>query len=134
MLDSDFNLDLYKIPSEEILRNRHAFYGLQRRKDHQTATWLKVIQNCIGRCDYPKIVMEILLFDQFVCGLNASELESIKSISESWTFKQLLQHYRDRGDGSEPNQVDSMTINERVTQSENINLDAVKTEPVRLSH
>lgn len=93
MADPIFNLDFYEMPSNEILRHRREFYSLSRRSDDQSTTWLKRIRNCIRRCDFPAILVEFLLFDRFVCGLNDNGLKSVRSVSKSWTLKQLLEPF-----------------------------------------
>lgn len=93
MVDIRDNWDLYKTPSDEILQSRRAFYSLRRRPGESNAKWLKRVQECIGYCEFPLFV-EFLLIDRFICGLNANELESIRSIA-SWTFKQLLDFFSD---------------------------------------
>lgn len=102
MANSVNNLNSYKIPTVEILQNRREFYGLQRKYDDNTTTWLKRIENCIRCCEFPAFV-EYLLIDRFVCGLNANELKSIGN-----------------------------AVYDSVNQIENIalNMDIVKCEPV----
>ena len=116
-----FNLDLYKIPSKEILKNRLEFFGLWRRSDDEITIWLKRVQRCIRHCEFPTIILEFLLFHRFVCGLDANELESIRSISKSWTLNQLLDHFLD-------DSIDTGHI-----EGNNISLDIVKSEPVCLT-
>lgn len=123
MAETIFNVEIYKIPSKEILRNRQVFYGLWRSSDDETATWLKRVQNCIHCCDFPTIIMELLLFDRFVCGLDANELESLQSVNESWTLKQLLEHCQEAGIISENIEVDSKVDNSfNQTESTSLNL------------
>lgn len=65
----------YKVPSMEILQNRREFYDLWRRCDDKTTAWLERVENCIGRCEFPAVIVEYLLIDRFVSGLNANELK-----------------------------------------------------------
>lgn len=129
MVDTIYHLDLFQIPSEQILRNRQTFYGLLRKSDNETSNWLKQVQNCIRHCEYPKIIMEFLLIDRFICGLNTSELKIIQGASQYWTLKQLLEHILDEN-------IDDIghIVTNNSAANENVNqLDVVKTEPVGLS-
>lgn len=67
----------------------------------------------------PAIFVEFLLFDRFVCGLNDNELNPIRCVSESWTFKQLLEHFLDENNA------------DRYMEA-GLTLDIVKSEPVCL--
>lgn len=124
MVDAHSLLDVYKIPSNEIIEKRREFYGSLNRIDKQTSAWLKQVQQYLCRFDYPPVIMEFLLFDRFICGLNATELRSIESVSESWTFKQLWNHYFDGNLDTKPLPANLMA------QIENVSMDVVKTEPV----
>lgn len=123
MVDTICGLDEYRMPSKEILRNRQEFYSLWRRSDDRTATWLKRIQNCIRRCGYPMVFMEFLLFDRFVCGSDANELESIQCV-KSWSLEQMPEDFLNIFG------IDDPVVNENVSQNENISLGIVKSEPV----
>lgn len=129
MVDTHCNCNskIYEIPSKEIFRNRRAFHDLWRKNDVQTASWLQQAQSSIRRCEFPTNVMEFLLFDRFVCGLNANELKSIQSVNESWTLTQLFEYFVDKSIEA------NLKIDEHVNQNEDISLDVVKSEPVCLS-
>lgn len=129
MTDSVSSLGLYKIPSEEILQNRRAFYDLWRRSDDKTVAWMKRIQNCIQCCDYPKIIMDFLLFDRFVCGLNANESKSIQSVIEYWSLDELLEYFSKKNNDTIYININSL-IDKNVKQHQTIALAVVKTEPV----
>lgn len=124
MGDAIGDFDEYRMPSKEILRNRQELYGLWRRSDDGTATWLKRIQNCIGRCEYPRILMEFFLFDRFVCGLDANELECIQDV-KSWSLKQMPEDFLNIFGIDDPTMV-----GENISQNESVPLDIVKAEPV----
>lgn len=134
MVETIFDLNLYEIPSNKALKYHRAFYGLWRRSDDQTTTWLKRVQNCIRHCQYPTITMEFLLFDRFICGLTANELKSIQSVKKSWSLKQLMEHFSNesndiaiRGHNELAN---SVIDHQNVSQMENITIDVMKSEPV----
>lgn len=120
-----FSLDLYELPLNEILQNHRTFYGLRREFDEPIDRWLKRIQNCIGRCEFSTIIAEFLLIDQFLCGLNTSELKSLQNVNKSWTVKQLLDHVLSGNIDNE-----HMDANNYLNQTPNIALDVVKSEPV----
>lgn len=132
MADPDIHLDLYKIPSIEILRNRQIFYGLWRRSDDKTRTWLDRVESSIRHCDFPTIIVEFLLLDRFVCGLSASELSSIQIVKESWTLIQLLEHFFDGNVDIGHIKTDSV-VNNNSDQNQNPSIAVVKSEPVRLT-
>lgn len=88
--------NLYKTPSDEILRHRKELYNLWRRIDDQTATWLNRVQRQIDRCDFPPLISrEFLLIDRFVCDLNANAREFIQSV-DTWTLDQLNEYFADQ--------------------------------------
>lgn len=129
MVETVFNLQSYKIQSNEIIQNRRAFYGLLRRSEDKTTTWLKQVQNCVRRCEYPKIIMEFLLFDRFICELNDNELPSMESVNKSWTLQQLLEHFYGTG------HIETVSaVIDIANQNENTVLDSVKSEPVCICH
>lgn len=124
-----FNLDLYKLPLSEILQNHRKFYGLRRDHGEPMNRWLKRIQRCIHRCEFSPITAEFLTIDQFLCGLTSDELNSIQSVNESWTLKQLLEYVLNGNTAAghiEANSAASDTFN----RNQNISLDVVKPEPV----
>lgn len=90
------NLNLYKTPSTEIIRHRKEFYGLWKRCDDQTTTWLNRLQNQINRCAFPPVMSrEYLLIDKFVCELDGDERELIQSVN-TWTLSELIDHFKHR--------------------------------------
>lgn len=128
-----FSLDLYELPLNEILQNHRTFYGLRRERGEPVNQWLKRIQNCIGRCEFSATITEFLLIDQFLCGLNTSELNSIQSVSQSWTLKQLVEHILSENIDHNGHMETDSTADNHINQNPNIALDAVKTEPVCLA-
>lgn len=134
MIDSDTNQDYYQIPSDKILQNRRAFYTLWRRCDDGTERWSKRIQSCIRRCDFPMIIMEFLLFDRFVCGLDDDKLKSAESVNKSWTLKQLLEFYADKNtDVARTGPMKSKSaLNDNVRPSKNVAHNVRRSDPVSL--
>lgn len=92
MTGSIDTVDLYKIPSDTVLKHRKAFYGLWRRSDDQTTTWLKRVRDCIRRCKFPKLI-EFLLIDKFVCELSRDEKKSIRTAANTWSLEQLSEYF-----------------------------------------
>lgn len=104
MVDSVSDWNVYKTPSKQILRNRRAFYGLQRKAQEPVEQWLKRIQSSIRCCEFPSII-EFLLIDRFVCGLNRNELKTIQCV-QNWTVNQLIDMFSNqniKNDSTEPN-------------------------------
>lgn len=96
MAENDFNWNLYKTPSDKILRQRKEFYGLWRRADDQTTKWLNRIQCQFNRCDFPPLISrEYLLIDQFMCELNDDEKAFIGTV-KSWTLAELIENFLHR--------------------------------------
>lgn len=97
MTQIGFHLDLYKIPSNEILRHRKEFYGLWKRCDDQSTTWLNRVQSKINHCRFPPVMSrEYLLIDKFVCALDDDdEREYIQSVS-TWTLSELKKYFEQR--------------------------------------
>lgn len=118
----DFD-SIYEIPSNEILQNRQTFYSLLRKDTDKSTTWLKEVQSCSRRCDFPTTITEFLLLDRFVGGLNANELKSIRTASKSWILKQLLEHYSNG----------NIELEHSEGNLEYDTLDIVKSESVGLS-
>lgn len=124
-----FSLDLYKFPLNEILQNHRTFFGLRRERGEPIHRWLKRIQQNIGRCEFSTTIAEFLLIDQFLCGLNTSELKSIQSVSKSWTLKQLLEHVSN-GNIDNGHMDDNSVLDNSIIQSQSTARHVVKTEPV----
>lgn len=129
MVDQLYDWDLYKSPSNEILRNRRAFYGLQRKKHERMQQWLKRVQSSIRRCEFPKIV-EFLLIDRFVCGLNNTELKTIQSV-HTWTLKRLVDMFLSQNIEPEPTESNS-AHDEFIIPNQISAADLIKSEPVCL--
>ena len=129
IVDKTSKLNGYKVPSKEIMRHRNEFYGLWRRSDDQTSAWFKRLQNSIRRCKFPTTIIELLLIDRFICGLNSIELKSIQSANKSRTVTQLMKHFSDKK--NDTSYIDfKLAVDETVHQIENIALEAaVKVEP-----
>lgn len=128
MTRSPHNSNIYKIEIEEVLENRRVFYNLRRNSDDLMTTWLKRIEHCIHRCDFPTIFTEFLLIDRFVCGLNSVELKTIQN-SDNWTLNQVLEQFADGSFNTahiEAGSVDNRSCN----QNAHITLGAVKSELV----
>lgn len=87
------DLGLYKLPSNEILRHRKAYYDLCKRHDDETETWLNRIQSQINRCEFPSVMSrEYLLIDKFVCELDKDQRNFIQSV-DTWTLEQLKEYF-----------------------------------------
>lgn len=118
------NLDLYKLPQNEILHNRVEFYGLKRETTDTIEQWLNRVQTCIIGCDLPTIVIEFLLIDRLICGLNTAEMDVIRR-SGSWSLKQIIERF-----GYQKGDTVEVVIDENVASDENIPIDTVESEPV----
>lgn len=122
----DWNV-LYEAPSNQILRNRRAFYGLKRKAKETVEQWLKRIQSSIRCCEFPTII-EFLLIDRFVCGLNRNELKIMRCV-QGWTVKQLIDMFSIQNivnDTPESNFADS----EYIVPNQMLTADLIKSEPV----
>lgn len=96
MVDALSHLILYKTPSIEIIRHRKEFYGLWKRCDDQTFTWLNRVQNKIDRCEFPPVLSrDYLLVDRFVCALDDDERKFVQSVN-TWTLKELQDYFDHR--------------------------------------
>lgn len=127
MVDSVCDWNAYEAPSNQILRNRQAFYSLQRKAQESVDEWLKRIQSTIRCCEFPTII-EFLLIDRFVCGLNRNELVTIRC-GQSWTVERLEETFTSeniKNDPSESNAVGS----EYIVPNQMIAVDFIKLEPV----
>lgn len=125
MVDSVCNSSAYKMPTLKILENRRVFYGLRRENGDSVDRWLKRVEIRIGFCEYPTTYMKHLLIDRFISGLNDSEFESIKEVSQHWTLEQLVERILDE-------HIDDIghSNDKQVHQFENFALDVIKSEPV----
>lgn len=127
MVDTVCDWRVYRTPSNEILRNRRTFYGLQRRIQEPVQQWLKRIQTGIRGCEFPKII-EFLLIDRFVCGLNSTELKSIRRV-HTWTLKQLMEMFLTQNIESDPIESNS-AHDEYIIPNQILAVDLIKSEPV----
>lgn len=94
MAEIDCNsYSLYKVPPNTIIENRKTFYGLKRRNSDSIQAWFERVRSYINHCKYPKII-EFLLVDKFMCGLNTDELESIRLV-DTWSFRKLHEYLKD---------------------------------------
>lgn len=126
MVDSVCDWSVYKTPSNEILRNRRAFYGLQRKAQEPVEKWLNRIRSSIRCCEFPTII-EFLLMDRFVCGLNSDELRTLRRV-HSWTVKRLEEMYSNQtisNDSTKPN-----LDNSEYVDRNQILADLIKSEVV----
>lgn len=127
MVDIVCDLDLYKMPMDEILQNRFEFYEFKREAGEPIQQWLNRIQNCISCCDYPAFIIEFLLIDRFICGLSKTEMEIIRSAG-TWSFKQIIERFGYQKVGSEDT---NLAIDRNFIPSQSISsVDTVKSEPV----
>lgn len=127
MVDTVCDWNVYKTPSSEVLRNRRAFYGLQRKSEEPVQQWLKRVQSSIWCCEFPTII-EFLLIDRFVCGLNSKELKTLRR-THSWTAKRLVEMFSTQtipNGSTAPNLTDS----EHIVGNEITAVDLIKSEPV----
>lgn len=120
---------LYKSPSNAIIANRKAFYGLKRRNGECIQTWFERVRSHINHCKFPKI-MEFLLIDKFMCGLNSDEMESIRCV-DIWSFRKLREYLRDEAfiDGQTNTNV-NIEFNQNIDPAEQIPATIVKCELV----
>lgn len=107
-------LDLYKTPSNEILKHRKRFYGLRRKGNEPIPMWLTRVQNSINCCKYPTFIIEFLLIDRFICGLINTETATIQ-LANTWSLKRIVEYF----------------LEQNVNDTVNI---IVKSEPVSTSN
>lgn len=127
MVDTLCDWNVYKTPTNEILRNRRTFYGLQRKNHEQVPQWLKRVQTSVRCCEFPTII-EFLLIDRFMCGLNKSELKGIQSV-RSWTLKRLLEWFLTQSIETEPIAPNS-AHDVYIIPNQISTVDLIKSEPV----
>lgn len=92
MTESIDDSELYKIPSDAVIKHRKEFYALVRKKDEQSKVWLNRVQKQMKCCKFPKLV-EYLLIDKFMCELNHDEKNAIRIASGIWSVKQLNEYF-----------------------------------------
>lgn len=115
--------DLYKLPIDEILKNRIGFYEFKREVGEPIERWLIRIQNCISCCDYPPFIIEFLLIDRFICGLNKTEREVIRGAG-TWSFKQIIGRFVHQKVDSESMDA-NLAIDNNVIPNQNIPVECV---------
>lgn len=96
-------LNLYKIPSNEILHKRIEFYDLKRGIGETVEQWLNRVQSSILSCTFPTITNRFLLIDRFICGLSRDEMQIIERAGTWSTLKQLMAMFADQEDGPSRN-------------------------------
>lgn len=130
MAELIYDMDLYKIPSDTVIKHRRAFYSLWRRSDDRTMTWLNRVRNSIRRCEFPKLV-EYLLIDRFVCELNRIERDSIRAATSAntWSLGQIIQYFDTILDST--GEIDAY-IDENMNFNQDKVTSTVKIEPLVL--
>lgn len=128
MADPQLDLDVYKIPSNEILKNRREFYGLRRKDVDETTIWLKRVEYYIRRCEFPTIFVQFLLVDRCICGLNNTELATIQN-ANNWTLNKLLDHFANPNFDFENVGPNISINNDKVNENDDMLSDAKGSEP-----
>lgn len=126
-LDTVCDWNVYKAPSDAILLNRRAFYGLQRKRREPIEQWWKRVQSCIRCCEFPTVI-EFFLIDRFVCGFYNSELKTIRTV-HSWTLERIMETFLTQNIEPEPIEQNSAD-NEYIISNQIMSLDLIKSEPV----
>lgn len=129
MIEPIDELDLYKIPLDEVIKHRKEFYHLWRRSDDQTKIWLNRVENHVKNCEFPKLI-EYLLIDRFVCELDDVEKQHLRMVNNNWSIKRLNEYFDnqnvDTGFMGANSTIDN-TIDPN--QGELLPTDTVKSEP-----
>lgn len=128
MFEAIFDLSLkYKIPSNQIRRNRKVFYGLKKKRDELINLWFNRVQSHINGCEFGKLT-EILFIDKFFCELSNDEINSFQA-TETWSLKQLKEYSVSQNVNTE--YTNSQIANDKnVDQRQKLLLEAVKNEVV----
>lgn len=122
----DCNLNLYKTPSNEVLRKRKEFYGLWKKNVDQTTEWLNQVQSQINRCEFPTLISrEYLLIDKCLCELDDSEREFIQSVN-TWTLTELNEYFVHR-----KKETDSTTADTNNQVNETVHLNPLPVAVVK---
>lgn len=108
------DVNLYKIPSDEILEDRKIFYDLKRNEGEQINVWLDRVQGHIECCEFPNFV-QYLLIDKFMCELDKNVMKFVR-VAHTWSLEQF-------NEGFNVGNVNIGNINESAN-----NLDVIKTE------
>lgn len=85
-------MDLYKTPTDQIRKSRRKFHHLRRQSNESLANWLGRAKRAVNRCRYPSFMVEFMLIDRFICGLNNTEMATIQ-LSNTWTLQQIAAHF-----------------------------------------
>lgn len=120
--------NVYKTPTNDLMRNRRAFYCLRRIRCEPMEEWFSRIQKCVRCCELPALCHDFLLIDRFVNGLNSTEVEFIQK-TDNWTLKKLLAHLTQHTTVSERSEINSAE-DEYITSNQIL----IKSEPVCLLH
>lgn len=84
--------DLYKTPTDKIRKNRSKFYHLRRQGNESLANWLSRAEGVINRCGYPSFMIEFLLIDRFICGLDNTEMATIQ-LADTWSLQRIAEYF-----------------------------------------
>lgn len=121
MNEIDFDSNLYKTPSNEIIRHRREFYGLWRRCDDEAETWLNRAQTLINRCAFPAVISrEYLLIDRFICELNPNARDFFQTV-DTWTLEQLKEYFFDKKNGPNNRVNVNISVEEAIVESKSEN-------------
>lgn len=128
MLKEISDMDTYKIPSEEIRKNRKLFYNLRRERDELIKSWLDRVQNRSNCCEFMKFT-NFLVIDKFTCELKYNEIKSIERNSNTWSLKQLKKFLLNQKIHTE-SECANVKAEQIIDQNENAPIDIVKCESV----
>lgn len=128
MLKEISDMDTYKIPSEEIRKNRKLFYNLRRERDELIKSWLDRVQNRSNCCEFMKFT-NFLVIDKFTCELKYNEIKSIERNSNTWSLKQLKKYLLNQKIHTESESA-NVKAEQTIDQNENAPIDIVKCESV----
>lgn len=128
MLKEISDMDTYKIPSEEIRKNRKLFYNLRRERDELIKSWLDRVQNRSNCCEFMKFT-NFLVIDKFTCELKYNEIKSIERNSNTWSLKQLKKYLLNQKIHTESESA-NVKAEQTINQNENAPIDIVKCESV----
>lgn len=134
MTEINSNLNLYQVPSNDILRYRKEFYDLWRRIDDPSMTWLNRVQNQIERCEFPPLMSrEYILIDRFMCELNDDEKDIVGTV-EAWTPTELTEYFLHQKQTNDHQMNEASAITESIDQHSEVRssplLIAVRSESV----
>lgn len=130
MVDANSDMDLYKVPSKEILRNRNEFYAMRREQNESVESWLKRLESRIICCEFPKFA-EYFLIDKFVCKLRSNEMLSLQDI-EILSFEELKKYFCKKIVNTVRTRASTNGNDTKVDGSEKLSVEAVKCEIVSI--